>query len=49
MGELGRDVEKDLSENDAPDVPRIQSVPLGSVGKCCDQVIISAMRTLPDV
>lgn len=49
MGELGRDVEKDVSENAAPAVPRIPSVPLGSVGKCCDQVIISAMRTLPDV
>lgn len=28
-------------------VPRIPSVPLGSVGKCCDQLAISAMRTLP--
>lgn len=30
-------------------VPRIPSVPLGSVGKCCDQLAISAMCTLPDV
>lgn len=30
-------------------VPRIPSVSLGSVGKCCDQLAISAMRTLPDV